>query len=42
MKHACLTYARDNVRQRITVTITGPAPVDDPMRVVDRQVADGT
>jgi hypothetical protein len=42
MIDAPLTYSRDDARHRITVTITGPATLDDMMRIVERQAADGT
>jgi hypothetical protein len=38
---AHLTYSRDDTSRRITVTIPGPARLDDLMRVVQRQAADG-
>jgi hypothetical protein len=39
---AHLTYTRDDPRERITVTIQGPARLDDLVRVVERQAAEGT
>ena len=39
---APLTYSRDDAGRRITVTITGPATLDDMMRIVERQAAEGT
>ena len=42
MSDAHLTYARDDVRRRITVTIRGPAHLDDLVGVVERQAAEGS
>jgi hypothetical protein len=42
MSESHLTYLRDDNRQRITVTITGPARLADLSSVVERQAADGT
>jgi hypothetical protein len=42
MSEAHLTYLRDDVHERITVTITGPARLADLESVVERQAADGT
>jgi hypothetical protein len=42
MSEAHLTYLRDGVHGRITVTITGPARLADLESVVERQAADGT
>jgi hypothetical protein len=39
---AHLTYSRDDAGRRITVTITGPATLDDMRRIVERQAAEGT
>jgi hypothetical protein len=35
-----VTYLRDDIRQRITVTITGPARLDDLTTVIERQAAE--
>jgi uncharacterized protein (DUF1684 family) len=37
-----LTYVRDDVRGRITVTIIGPACLEDLTADIERQAADGT
>jgi hypothetical protein len=41
MSETQVTYARDDVRARITVTIIGPALLEDLTAVIERQAADG-
>ena len=41
MSGAQLTYVRNDVRRWVTITITGPARLDDMVQAVERQAADG-
>lgn len=42
MVNAHLTYARNEARRRITVTIVGPMRLEDLTAVIERQVAEDT
>jgi hypothetical protein len=42
MLDAHITYARDDVRRRITVTIIGPVRLQDLIAAIERQAAEGT